>query len=393
MARKSGTFDAAKAATRLTHLGRPTSPGHPFVNPPVVRASTVLFEDTHALHDPKARYVYGRRGTPTSEALTEVLADLEGAEGAVVLPSGLAAISVGLLSLLSAGDHLLLVDTAYKPARLFADDVLARLGIETTYYEPTIGAGIEALMRPNTKVIYLEAPGSLTFEMQDVPAITEVARRHGAYTMMDNTWATPLFFRPLDHGVDVSLMAATKYIVGHSDAMLGTLACGPRAWRKVKDTYGTMGMFTGPDDMWLALRGLRTLEVRLRHHQQAALDVARWFQGRPEVAQVLHPGLPQDPGHQLFKRDFKGSTGLFGVLLKPTTEPKVRAFLDSLSLFGLGYSWGGFESLAIPCDMTGIRTARPWMAEGPLLRFHIGLEDVGDLVADLEAGFAAMSDA
>lgn len=380
-------------ATRLAHMGRPWSPDMPFVNPPVVRASTVLFEDVHAMHDPATKYVYGRRGTPTSNALADALTEMEGAAcaGTVLTPSGLAAISVALLAFLGAGDHVLIPDSAYRPVRELCDSLIPRLGIEVSYYDPTIGAGISALTRPNTRVIYLESPGSLTFEIQDTPAIVAHARAIGAVTIIDNTWATPLFFRPLDFGVDVTLMAATKYIVGHSDAMLGTISANAATWKRLKSTHGAMGMFTGPDDMWLALRGLRTLAVRLRHQEQAALEVARWLQAREEVAQVLHPALPQDPGHALWKRDFKGSAGLFGVILKPCAPEAVAAMLDHLELFGLGYSWGGYESLAIPCQLDGIRTATNWSAEGPLIRLQIGLEDPADLIADLDKGLCRLT--
>jgi cystathionine beta-lyase len=378
--------------TRLSHVGRPHDEHHPFVNPPVVRASTVLFETVEALQSKKTRYVYGRRGTPTSEALCDAISDLEGAAGTVVAPSGLAAISTALLSVVSAGDHILVSDSAYYPCRHVCDTVLARLGVETEYYDPTIGAGIAALIRPNTSVVYMEAPGSLTFEMQDVPAIAAAAAAAGAISILDNTWATPVYFRPLDHGVDISLMAATKYVCGHSDVMLGTVAAGPKAWPRLKETHGALGMFTGADDMFLTLRGLRTMGLRLARHQESALAIARWLQTRPEVGRVLHPALESDPGHALWKRDFCGSSGLFGVVLaKPYGSAAVAAMLDDLEWFGLGFSWGGFESLAIPADVSHARKAVPWKAEGPLLRLNIGLEDPGDLIADLEAGFARLA--
>jgi cysteine-S-conjugate beta-lyase len=374
-------------ATRLSHAGRSLSPDMPFVNVPVVRASTVLFEDVAAMHGPDTKYHYGRRGTPTSEALTDAMNELEGAAGTVLAPSGLAAISVALLSCLSAGDHLLVTDTAYRPTRNVCNGVLKRMGIETTYFDPALGAGVEALFKPNTKAIFTEAPGSLTFEMMDIPAIAEVAHRHGATVLMDNTWATPLFFKPLDHGVDISLMAATKYVVGHSDAMIGTVSANARAWPALRSTSGDLGMFTGPDDMWLALRGLRTMAVRLERHQTSTLAVTRWMETHPAVERVLYPALESDPGHALWKRDFCGASGLFGAILKPCSKAAVAAMLDGLELFGLGYSWGGFESLAIPCDMSGIRTATPWDMATPLVRFHIGLEDPKDLIADLAKGF------
>jgi len=377
-------------ATRLAHAGRDPQ-GGAFVNPPVVHASTVLFDSVARMKgktETPARWTYGRRGTPTSEALESAISDLEGAVGTVLTPSGASACGIALMSVLSAGDHLLVMDSAYAPTRIFCDGVLKRFGVETSYFDPAIGAGIAALIRPNTRAVFLEAPGSLTFEMPDVPAIAAVARAHDLVTLIDNTWATPLFFRPLDHGVDVSIMAATKYVVGHSDALVGTIACGPRAWKQVKACHGDLGMFTGPDDMYLALRGLRTMGVRLAHHQKSAMAVAEWFASRPEVSRVLYPALPSDPGHAIWKRDFSGASGLFGVVMKGDSDVAVAAFLDGLELFGLGYSWGGFESLAIPADPRSIRTAVPWRAEGALLRFQIGLEDTDDLIADLDAGLA-----
>ena len=377
-------------ATRLAHAGRDPE-GGAFVNPPVVHASTVLFESVAQMKGKAAkpaRWTYGRRGTPTSEALETAISDLEGAEGTVLTPSGASACGMALLAVLSAGDHLLMIDSVYAPTRIVCDGLLKRFGIETTYFDPLIGEGLAALIRPNTRAIFLEAPGSLTFEMPDVPAIARIARERDILTLIDNTWATPLFFRPLDHGVDVSIMAATKYVVGHSDALVGTIACGPRAWKQVKSAHGDLGMFTGPDDMYLALRGLRTMGVRLAHHQKSALAIAEWFAARPEVARVLYPALPSDPGHAIWKRDFAGASGLFGVVMKGGSDAATAAFLDHLALFGLGYSWGGFESLAIPAEPTAIRSAVPWKAEGQLLRFQIGLEDTADLIADLDAGLA-----
>jgi cystathionine beta-lyase len=376
--------------TRLAHAGRDPV-GGPFVNPPVIHASTVLFDSVAQMKgksETPARWTYGRRGTPTSEALERAIADIEGAEGTVLTPSGASACDVALLSVLASGDHLLMIDSVYGPTRNFCEGVLRRFGVETTYYDPLIGAGIVDLIRPNTRAIFMEAPGSLTFEMPDVPAIVKVARERDITTLIDNTWATPLFFRPLDHGVDISIMAATKYVVGHSDVLIGTIACGPRAWKRVKTTHGDLGMFTGPDDMYLALRGLRTMGVRLAHQQKSALTIAAWFAARPEVARVLHPALPTDPGYAIWKRDFAGASGLFGVVMKGGSDAAVSAFLDHLELFGLGYSWGGYESLAIPADPRAVRTAVPWREDGALIRLQIGLEDTADLIADLEAGLA-----
>ena len=378
-------------ATRLVRAGRDKSLTGPFVNPPVVHASTVLFETVDDMVHRRQRYVYGRRGTPTSEALEAAVSELEGAEGTVLCPSGLSAAATALLSCVSAGDRLLIVDSVYGPVRHFADTVLKRLGVETIYYDPAVGAGIETLFTDKTTAVYLEAPGSLTFEMQDLPAIARVAKGHGATVLFDNTWATSVYFRALDHGADLSIMAGTKYLSGHSDVMLGTVAASGPALKKLKDTHGAMGVHVGPDDMYLGLRGLRTLAVRLERHWQSAMIVARWLAARPEVARVLYPALESDPGHVLWTRDMTGAGGLFGVVLKGWSEAQAKQFVDGLELFGIGASWGGFESLAILAHPAPIRSASKWQAEGPLLRLHIGLEDTGDLIADLEAGFARIA--
>jgi cystathionine beta-lyase len=377
-------------ATRLAHGGR--SEGSPFVNPPVIHASTVLFESVAQMKGKSAkpaRYTYGRRGTPTSESLEGLITDLEGAVGTVLTPSGASACATALMSVVSAGDHVLAMDGVYGPTRNALDGILKRFGVETTYFDAHVGARIVDLVRPNTRAVFLESPASLTFEMPDVPALTGALDGLGdarPIVLMDNTWATPLFFRPLDHGVDVSIMAATKYVVGHSDALIGTIACGPRAWKQVKSTHGDLGLWTGPDDMYLALRGARTMAVRLARHQESALALASWLETRPEVARVLHPGLPSHPDHAIFARDFAGSSGLFSFELKPCSFETVGLLLDGLELFGLGYSWGGFESLAILAEPAPIRTAVPWKATGPLIRLQIGLEDVADLKADLARG-------
>jgi cystathionine beta-lyase len=375
-------------ATRIVRAGRDKSITGPFVNPPVIHASTVLFESTDAMLDRRQRYVYGRRGTPTSEALESAISGLEGAAGTVLCPSGLSAASLALLALVKAGDHILVVDNVYGPVRHMADTVLKRLGVSTTYFDPGVGSGIAGLFGDRTSVVYLETPGSLTFEMQDVPAIAAIAHERSALVIADNTWATPLYFRPLDHGADVSLMAGTKYLGGHSDVNIGTVAANPAAWPRLKETHGTLGLTVGPDDIYLALRGLRTLGVRLERQMASGLEVATWLAGRPEVTRVLHPALPGDPGHALWQRDMTGASGLFGLVLGGWTEAEAKAFVDGLRLFGIGASWGGFESLAILAKVGHVRTAVPWHAEGPLVRLHIGLEDPADLIADLERSFA-----
>ncbi len=380
----------AKPATRLAHTGRDKSLTGPFVNPPVIHASTVLYNSVDDMQDERQRYSYGRHGTPTSDALEAAVNEMEGAAGTVLCPSGLAAATVALLSCLKAGDRILIVDNVYGPVRRFAGSMLANLGIETTYFDPAIGAGIEALFTDNTRAVYLEAPGSLTFEMQDVPAIAAVAHRHNATVLFDNTWATPLYFRPLDFGVDLSIHAATKYLGGHSDVMLGTVAANQSALPALKQTFKYLGMHVAPDDVFLGLRGLRTLAVRLERHQTSALKVATWLAARPEVARVLYPALPSDPGHALWKRDMSGASGLFGFILSGWSEAEAKQFVDGLEFFGIGASWGGFESLAILAHLTWGRTAVPWKAEGPLIRLHIGLEDPDDLIADLEASLTAV---
>ena len=374
------------ALTRLVHSGRDAEEQFGFVNPPIVRGSTVLFPDVAALMSGDARYTYGRHGSPTVRLLEEAIAELEGGACTRLTPSGLAAISAALLSFVEAGDHILVTDSVYRPTRRFCDRVLKRLGVETEYYDPTIGEGIAALIRNNTRLVFTESPGSHSFEMQDIPAIAAAAHARSAWVLTDNTWATPLFFKPFAHGVDVSIQAATKYIVGHSDAMLGAITANERAADRVQAVHTDLGLCPGPEDCSLALRGLRTMGVRLERHQHSGLEIARWLGDRPEVSRVLHPALPEHPGHAIWQRDYTGASGLFSVILHPASREAVAAMLDSLKLFGLGFSWGGFESLVVPSDPSPNRTATKWKAEGPALRFHIGLEDVGDLKADLAAG-------
>jgi cysteine-S-conjugate beta-lyase len=371
-------------ATRMVTAAREFNE-HGMVNPAVYHASTVLFPDMASLTNRSQEYTYGRKGTPTSRAVETAIAALEGGYDCKVCPSGLAAITAALLAFLKSGDHLLMVDTVYWPTRQLCDGMLKGLGIETTYYDPLIGKGIAGLFQTNTRVVYCESPGSQTMEVQDVPAIAAAAHAAGAIAMIDNTWSGGHFFKAFAHGCDVSIQAATKYIVGHSDAMLGSVVCNERCWPQFKDAYEMMGMFAGPDDMYLALRGLRTLDVRMERHQRNALAVAEWLREQNAVETVLYPALSNAPGHEMWKRDFTGASGLFSVVLKPKSEVALAAMLDGLQLFGMGYSWGGFESLVVPFKPH--RTARTWTAEGPCLRFHIGLEDPKDLIEDLIAGF------
>ena len=384
--------------TLLVEAGADVEMEFDIVNPAVSRASTVLFPTLDAFnkrHD--RRYTgsaYGIHGTPTNFALAEAVTALEGGHRTLVVSSGLAAVTLSLLAFLDPGDHLLMVDTVYGPGRSFCENILRRFGVEFSYYDPLIGDRIGSLMRPNTRVVYLESPGSLTFEVQDVPAIATEARARGAKVLLDNTWATPLYFKGFQHGVDVSIHAATKYISGHSDLVLGLIVSGDdAAFRKIKDTAASFGDCAAPDVCYLALRGLRTLSVRLRHHQQSALRVAQWLQGRPEIARVLYPALPDDPGHALWKRDFRGAAGLFGVVLRTDSERAVAAMVDGLALFRIGASWGGFESLIVPAQPGIQRTAVPWREGGYLVRINVGLEAVDDLIADLEAGLARLNQA
>ena len=379
--------------TRLVHAGRDPWEQHGFVNTPIYRGSTVLYRTTDDLMHRRGRYSYGTKGTPTTEALESAWTALCGAAGTVLTPSGLAAITVALMSCLKAGDHLLVSDSVYRPTRQFCDGVLKRFGVETTYYDPLVGAGIGDLFRPNTTAVFTEAPGSQSFEMQDIPAIAEVAHARGAVVLMDNTWASPLFFPPHERGVDIAIEAGTKYLSGASDLLLGLVSATKERWPALRATFDSFAMPAGPEDAFLGLRGLRTMALRLKEHERQALDMARWLQGRPEVERVLHPALESDPGHAVWKRDFKGSSGLFSAILKPASPAALAAMLDGLELFGMGYSWGGFESLVIPFDCSSYRTATRWAPEGPALRFHIGLEDLDDLKRDLEAGFDRMRQA
>jgi len=385
-----GSRRSRRPATEILHSGRDPATQHGFVNPPVYRGSTVLFPTLEELKKYDQAYTYGRRGTPTVRALEDAIARLEGGARTVLTPSGYQAVSTAILAFVEAGDHILMVDSVYQPTRKFCDYMLSKLGVATTYYDPLLGARISGLVQPNTRLIFTESPGSQTFEVQDIPAIAAVTRERNLWLLMDNTWATPLFFKPIAHGVDVSIQAATKYIVGHADAMLGALTANARAEKSIERAKEALGVCPGSEETYLGLRGLRTLAVRLERHQRSGLEIARWLEKRPEVARVLHPALPGDPGHALWKRDFMGASGLFSIVLKPVSEGAIAAMLDGLELFGMGYSWGGYESLIVPFDPSSYRTATRWAAEGPALRLHIGLDDPADLIADLEAGFARL---
>ena len=377
-----------KPDTRVVSTGRMSAEHFGVINTPVYRASTILYPNLKALKANSQPYTYGRRGTPSTQSFEDAVSSLEGAARTVSVTSGVQAIALAILSVCGAGDHILVVDSCYEPTRTLCERTLKRFGIETSYYAP--GDAISAYLKPNTKAVFCESPGSLTFEVQDVPAIAEAAHAHGASVLMDNTWATPLFFQPLAHGVDLSIQAATKYIGGHADVMLGYVAANERHAGRLHQVHGDLGLYASGDDCFLGLRGLRTLAVRLRQHQETGLALARWLRGRPEVARILHPALSDDPGHALWKRDFSGACGLFGLVLKPVSEAAVAAFVDGLQHFGIGYSWGGFESLIVPAHIK--RTAGTFAAEGPVLRIHAGLEDPADLIADLERGFVRLKE-
>ena len=381
--------------TIVAQAGRRPEWTHGIVNPPVYHASTILFDTLAdldaAIAAPDAGLYYGRRGTPTQWALEAALTELEpGAAGTKLFPSGVAAIATALLSVLKRGDHLLMIDSVYEPTRIFCDRVLRDLGIETTYYDPMNGDGIAALIRPETKAIFLEAPGSLTFEVPDTATIVAAAKARGLVTLFDNTWATPLLFPAISHGIDLSIQSLSKFVVGHSDAMMGSVTCAPGLWERLKAATYRLGQVAAPDDAYLALRGLRTLHTRMKRHEASALEVAHWLETHPKVDRVLHPALPSCPGHAHFLRDFKGSSSLFAFTLKSGDRASVAPMVDGLAHFGMGFSFGGFESLILPVEPHRIRSATKWDAKGQLIRLHIGLEDVGDLIADLDAGLARL---
>lgn len=381
-----------KKHTKLIELGRGKKYADPLVNPPIERASTVLFDNMQALHHAGRHKhdgvpYYGRRGTKTTFAFAEAMAELDNAAGCYVYPCGTAAIAGALLSFLQTGDHLLMLDSAYEPTRTFCNNTLARMGVETTYYDPMLGGQIEDLIQDNTKVIFLESPGSLSMEVQDVPAIAKVASKHNVTTIIDNTFATPWNFKPLDFGVDVSIQSATKYINGHSDVMLGIACANESRWPQLLKNSYELAYCASADDIYSTLRGSRTLGVRLKQHEQSALQIASWLSERPEVDHVRHPAFETCPGHEFFKRDFSGSNGLFSFVLKGGDAESVAEMVDHMRHFKLGYSWGGYESLILPAlHLAKIRTASEWRQPGPLIRLHIGLEDTQDLIDDLADG-------
>jgi len=384
-----------KKNTEIITAGRDDKWTNGVVNPVITRASTVVFNTVadmnHALKNKNNNsMVYGRRGTTTSFAFSDAMTTLEGGDGCALYPSGTAAITNAIISFVKSGDHILMVDSVYEPTRDYCDNILSKFGVETTYYDPLIGAGIEDLIKVNTRIIFLESPGSITMEVQDVPAISEIAKRHGCIVMLDNTWGAGFNFKPFDHGVDISIQAATKYIVGHSDVMLGTATATEQYWPQLRDNSYLMGLCTSPDDLYLALRGTRTLSVRMKQHQDNALKIATWLEQRPEVETILHPAFDSCPGHEFFKRDFHGSNGLFSFRLNRGNEKALTEFLDGMSHFKMGYSWGGFESLILGFNkrnINAIRSVKNWQHEFPLIRLHIGLEDIEDLIEDLDKGF------
>lgn len=374
--------------TRLAHEGYNPRDYHGFVNPPVVHASTVLFPDAATMESRNQKYTYGTRGTTTTDALQNAINALEGSADTILVPSGLAAVTTPLLAFLGAGDHVLIIDSVYHPTRRFADTLLKQYGVEVTYYPPELGADIASWMKPNTKVVFTESPASNTLEVQDIPAIAKAAHAGGAIVMMDNTWATPLYFKPLDHGVDISIHAATKYPSGHADVLMGTVSANTTCAPRLREAYLDLGICVGPDDAYQILRGLRTMGVRLERHQQTTLALANWLETDPRVARVLHPALPSFPSHHLWKRDFCGSSSLFSIVLNGGGKEQAHAFLDALQIFGLGYSWGGYESLAVHVWL-GDRIHAKAPNEGPVIRLQIGMEDEVDLRADITRGLDA----
>ena len=389
-----GRTGAASATTILVHSTSPSASKAGLLNPPVHRASTILYDSVEDYIGRHSRIydgvIYGLYGTETTFALASAIAELEAGYQTVITSSGTAAIALSLSAFLKAGDHLLVIDTAYRSTRRFCDEILAGYGVEVSYFPPTIGGGIASLIRPNTRMVFLETPGSLTFELPDIGAITAVTRARDIVTALDNTWATPMLFRPIEHGVDISIAAATKYLSGHSDVMLGAMtAATEEVYKRLKDTAARWGNSASADDCYLVHRGLRTLGVRLERHHRTAMELIAWFARQAQVRKLLYPALPSDPGHAIWKRDFDGASGLFGVLLDPMSSAEISAFFNGLQLFKLGASWGGFESLMVPAWPSPVRNYSV-PEEGSLIRVHAGLEDSEDLIRDLEAAFVRL---
>ena len=377
--------------TRMTAAGRRPPEQFGYVNTPIYRGSTVLYPTYADLVARRGRFTYGTHGTPTTQALEEAWSELAGAETTVLTPSGLAAITIALLTAVKSGDHVLVMDSVYRPTRNFCDGMLRRLGVAVTYFDPMAPAdAVASLVRDNTRALFLETPGSQSFEVPDLPALVALARERDLCTLLDNTWATPVFLPPHALGIDLAIEAGTKYLGGHSDLLLGLTSANAKWAEPLRTTFDAFAMLAGPEDVFLALRGLRTLDLRLREAERQALAVAHWLEARPEVSRVLHPAFADCPGHANWARDFRGSSGLFSVVLEPASTAAVAAMLDGLDLFGMGFSWGGYESLVVPFDCTSYRTATTWAPGGPALRFSIGLEDVTDLQCDLDTGFARL---
>ena len=387
--------DDMKDDTKIIHSGRAPFDHYGAVNTPVYHASTILFP-TMAQYlsrgtDPNVKVRYGLRGTPTSFALEDALTELESGAGTILNPSGLQAITMAFMAFVEPGDHILVTDNTYAPCRSFCDNLLSRFGVTTEYYDPLIGEGVKDLLRQNTKLIWTESPGSQTFEMQDIPVIADIARQAGVISIIDNTWSSGYFFKAIKNGIDVSIHASTKYISGHSDVMMGAIICNEATYEKVKETTDLFGNFAAPDDVYLTLRGLRTLSVRMSRQHTNGIKIAKWLEAHPLVKKVMHPALESDRGHHIWRRDFTGAASLFGFVISETDQIKVAAFLDGMKLFGMGSSWGGYESLLIPTFPNENRSVTKWEPDGQTMRIHVGLEDPEDLIADLENGLRRLS--
>jgi cystathionine beta-lyase len=380
--------NAPSLETIVTHRGRNPGQHWGYVNTPVYRGSTIVFPTLDSLESTEPRFDYGRTGNPSSAAVEELITELEGAAGTVLAPSGLSAISLALLTVLGSGDEVLITDSAYQPTRRVSDGVLTRMGIGVRYFDPRMGAKIESLLTDKTKAIFVESPGSLTFEIQDLPAIAALAKPRDVAVIVDNSWATPIFHNPLALGADIVVHAGTKMFVGHSDAMFGTASANAKWFKQLRDTHLRLGLCASPDDCFLAARGLRTLALRMKEHSARSTELAHWLEGQAGVHRVIHPALPSHPDHAIFERDFRGAGSVFSVLLEPKPRASLAAMVDGFELFGMGWSWGGYESLCLPIHPEKIRTATSWDEPGPMLRIHTGLEGLDDLKADLAAALA-----